>query len=132
MKKTTKYALASLLTVGTMALVVTPALASSVVSGIPTLSSFSGVFGSGTLNDVIKGFISIFLALLGVIAVLMILWGGFIWMTAAGDPDKVKKAKDIIYSGIVGLIIILVSYAIATFVMSAIQGITGGDINNTL
>ncbi len=128
MKKTTKYACASLLTLGTVALVGTPALA-AVISGVPTLSSInsangSAVFGSATLSEIISGVISVILAFLGVITVLIILWGGFIWMTAGGEPDKVEKAKKMIYSGIIGLIIIFAAYAIANFVMSAIQGVT--------
>lgn len=133
MKKTTKYAVASLLTVGVTALVAIPAFAagSADYGTIPSLSSInkgvsgSAVFGSSNLSEIIAGVISVILGFLGVITVLIILWGGFIWMTAAGEPDKVDKAKKMIYSGIIGLVIIFAAYAIANFVMSAIGTATG-------
>ena len=55
---------------------------------------------------------------LGIIAVVIILLGGFKWMTAAGNEDKVAEAKKLIVAGIIGLIIILASFAIVKFVVS--------------
>lgn len=46
-------------------------------------------------------------------AVLMIVWGGFEWMTSAGDPAKISSAKERIYSAILGLIIIALASTIA-------------------
>jgi uncharacterized membrane protein YidH (DUF202 family) len=66
------------------------------------------------------------LTFLGIIAVIIILYGGFLWMTAAGNEDRVSKAKKTIIAGAIGLVIILASYAIVTFVIDfsnrAIQG----------
>ncbi len=53
---------------------------------------------------------------LGIIAVSIILYGGFIWMTAGGNDDRVGKAKKIIIAGLSGLIVVLSAYAIITFV----------------
>lgn len=64
--------------------------------------------------------IKIFLGFLGIIAVAIVLVGGFQWMTALGDEEKVKKARKLIGSGVVGLIIILAAYAIVTFVLAQI------------
>jgi hypothetical protein len=72
--------------------------------------------------DIIK----IFLGFLGIIAVAIILAGGFKWMTAMGDEEKVKKAKQLIGSGVVGLLIIVAAYAIATFVLERIWGVVTG------
>ena len=74
-----------------------------------------------TVNNIIK----VLLGLLGILAVLLILWGGFIWMTAAGDTDKVEKAKKLIISGIIGLVIIFAAYAIAQFVITNLATATG-------
>jgi TRAP-type C4-dicarboxylate transport system permease small subunit len=49
-------------------------------------------------------------------AVLMIVIGGFQWMTSAGDPGKISNAKDRIYSAILGLVIIALAQIIATLV----------------
>ena len=64
--------------------------------------------------------IKIFLGFLGIIAVAIVLVGGFKWMTALGDEEKVKEARKLIGSGVVGLIIIVAAYAIATFVLDQI------------
>ncbi|MFA5047932.1 MAG: hypothetical protein WC516_02720 [Patescibacteria group bacterium] len=89
----------------------------------------AGAFGLGTtpLVTVIANVVNILLGLLGVIAVLLILYGGFIWMTAAGDPGKVEKAKKILIGAIIGLVIILSAFAIAQFVISMFKQATTCD-----
>ena len=62
--------------------------------------------------------INIILGFLGIIAVVIILLGGFKWMTAGGNEDKVGEAKKLIVAGIIGLVIILASFGIATFVLT--------------
>jgi hypothetical protein len=84
--------------------------------------------GDANLVDTIAQIIRIALGFLGVIAVVIILLGGFKWMTAGGNDDKVKDAKKLIFSGIIGLVIVLSAYAIASFVISSIADATaGGD-----
>jgi hypothetical protein len=58
---------------------------------------------------------------MGIIAVGLVIYGGIVWMTAAGDDGKIEDAKKIIYSAVLGLIIILFSYAITTFVLGAVN-----------
>jgi hypothetical protein len=84
-------------------------------------------FGLGTqdVRTTIGSVIRAFMGLLGIVAVLLILYGGFKWMTAGGNEEQVGEAKKIIISGIIGLIIILSAYAIANFIVGAIiQGTT--------
>ncbi len=76
--------------------------------------------GTGDLVSTVEGVISVALGFLGIVAVIMILIGGFKWMTAAGNDDKVKGAKKLIYAGITGLIIVLLAYTIASFVIDTI------------
>ena len=63
------------------------------------------------------GVINVVLGFIGIIAVVIILLGGFKWMTAGGNEDKIGEAKGLITSGVIGLIIILMSWAIAKFVI---------------
>ncbi len=60
------------------------------------------------------------------IAVVIILLGGFKWMTAAGNEDKVEEAKHLMTAGVIGLIIIVASWGISKFVLNlvfnAVQG----------
>lgn len=88
------------------------------------IASTAGI-EQGNLNSIIGGILNVAMGFLGVIAVLIILYGGFIWMTAGGEQDKVDKAKKMIYAGIIGLVIIFAAYAIAMFVMSNLRAIVG-------
>ena len=65
------------------------------------------------------------LGFLGIIAIIIMLDGGFIWLTSAGNEEKVGQAKKIITAGIIGLVIIFVSYAIAAFVITQLITATG-------
>lgn len=75
--------------------------------------------------DSVVGIINILLGLLGLIAVIIILMGGFKWMTAGGNDEKVAEARKLIFSGIIGLAIILSAWAIARFVIDSLQQATG-------
>jgi hypothetical protein len=72
-------------------------------------------------RTVAKNLIQVILGFLGIIAVVIILLGGFKWMTAAGNEDKVGEAKKIIVAGVIGLIIILGAWAIANFVLTNVM-----------
>lgn len=71
--------------------------------------------------DVIK----ILLGFLGLIAVVIVLVGGFKWMTSQGSEDKIEEARGMIISGFVGLLIILAAFGLATFVIDQIYTTTG-------
>ncbi len=77
------------------------------------------------LRVIIANIIRVAMGLLGIVAVVIILIGGFTWMTAGGSEEKVEKAKAWIGYGIVGLAVILSAYAIATFVISSLLSATG-------
>lgn len=74
--------------------------------------------------EIITNIINIALGFLGIIAVGIILLGGFKWMTAAGNEDKTSEAKQLLGAGVIGLIIILAAWALATFVIKQIYGAT--------
>jgi hypothetical protein len=70
--------------------------------------------------------INIALLILSIIAVGIIIWGGFVWMTSNGDEEKISQAKNILKNGIIGLVIILSAWGIASFILSRLIGATGG------
>ncbi len=76
--------------------------------------------GQADLKDTIGQLIRVLLGFLGVVAVVIILLGGFKWMTAGGNDEKVGEAKRLIIAGIIGLAIILSAFAIASFVISSV------------
>jgi hypothetical protein len=69
--------------------------------------------------------INAFLGVLAIIGIVLIVYGGFIWMTSAGNTEKVDKAKKLLISATIGLAIILASYGIALYVFTAIESATG-------
>ncbi len=78
-------------------------------------------------RDIAASVIRIILGFLGIIAVIIILLGGFKWMTAGGNEDKVGEAKKLITAGIIGLVIILAAFGIATFVLSSLMTAVGNQ-----
>ncbi|MCK4968253.1 MAG: hypothetical protein KAS12_04300, partial [Candidatus Aenigmarchaeota archaeon] len=62
------------------------------------------------------------LGLLGLIALIIIIIGGFQWMTAGGNKEKVETARKLMINGLIGLVIIVFSYVIATAVINLLTG----------
>ena len=75
---------------------------------------------STTLENFIGIIINVVLAVVGLVSVFMIILGGFTYMTSQGDAAKVKRGKDTLLYGIIGLIIALVAFAIVNFVLDSI------------
>ena len=68
----------------------------------------------GTLNIIIN----VVIGIIGFVAVMVIILGGVQYTTSAGDSGKVKKAKDTIMYGIIGLVVALMAYSIVNFILS--------------
>jgi hypothetical protein len=107
--------------VATMAVLVSPALA------LETGLEYGTLIGLGTqdLREGIMSIIRLLFGFLGIIALVLILWAGFVWMTAGGNEEKVGEAKKILSAAIVGLVIIFTSYMIASFVIEQLISATG-------
>ena len=83
------------------------------------------VYGSNyqkyaNLADIVVVVINGVLGLLGIIFLSLTFYAGFLWMTAQGNEDNVTKAKNILTTSIIGIIIIVAAYAITNFVLTAI------------
>ncbi len=75
--------------------------------------------------------INAILGLLGTVATALIVYSGFLWLTSAGNEDKITTAKKILWTSAVGLIIIMMSYAITRYVVrEGYQATTGGRYEN--
>lgn len=74
--------------------------------------------------------ISAFLGLLGVITLVIILYAGFLWLTAGGNEEKIKEAKGLLKGAVLGAAIILFSYTIAQLIFSTIESATGQGVIN--
>ena len=76
--------------------------------------------GEADLETTIGNIINVVLGFLGIVAVVIVLLGGFKWMTAGGNDEKVAEAKKLLVAGVIGLAIILSAYAITSFVISSL------------
>ncbi|MEA2064865.1 MAG: hypothetical protein U9O66_01030 [Patescibacteria group bacterium] len=65
--------------------------------------------------------INIFLSFLGIVFVVLTIYGGFLWMTAQGNDEQVGTARKIIIRSAIGLAIILAAYTITWFVMEQLS-----------
>ena len=86
--------------------------------------SYAQNVGLGTreVRDVATNVIQTLLGVLGILALVIILVGGFRWMTAMGNEDQVATAKKTITAGVIGLVIIFFAYAIVAFVFNVVGG----------
>ncbi len=74
--------------------------------------------GNTPIQFIIGRVVSGLLGILGTLSLLMFVYGGFVWMTAAGNEEKIKKAKNTIVYSAIGLIVSFSSYAILRFLIS--------------
>ena len=72
------------------------------------------------LMDTLTNIVNVIVAVVGFVAVVMIIVGGIMYTTSSGDSAKVKKAKDTIMYGVIGLVIALLAFAIVNFVLSSV------------
>lgn len=78
--------------------------------------------GVTSIPAIIGRVIKTVLGIVGSIALLMFIYGGFMWMTAAGEAKKVEKGKQTLIWATIGLAVIFFSYAATSFVINAITG----------
>lgn len=130
MKKISKY----LISLAILALLVLPLLVFKPVMaeqnfGIDNVGTGLGnALSNSDPRAVVGKIISAALGFLGVIAVGIILLGGFKWMTAGGNEEKTGEAKKLLGAGVIGLIIILMSWGIANYVLSTLATATSNTL----
>ena len=70
------------------------------------------------IRTIVANLLFVFLGLLGTIFVILMVAAGITWMTAGGNPEKVKKAINLMATGAIGLLIVLASFAITLYITS--------------
>lgn len=83
-----------------------------------TASECTNGDGNNQLASMVNNIINLFSIVVGAASVLMIIFGGFKFITSAGSEDGTKKAKNTILYALVGLVIVLISQTIVKFVFS--------------
>jgi len=115
-----------LLSLAILAGVLVPAVAlgQSADFGTTYLSEIG--LGTQDIRVTIVRLIKVALSILGVVVMIIIIAGGFRWMTAGGNDDSIAQAKKIISAGIIGLLIIIIAYALTNWVFTSILDATNG------
>jgi hypothetical protein len=86
-------------------------------------SDIAKAFNLGTntdLKQIIINLVSYLLTFLGLAAVIVVLYSGYLWMTAAGNEQRIESAKSTLRAGIIGLALILSAYAITQFAIDTV------------
>lgn len=111
---------------------VVPVLAQSdIVTQTQVVGGATGL-GNEDPRVLIARIIRVFIGVLGAVALILVLYGGFLYMTAGGSDDKVTKAKKVLINAAIGLLIILSSYAIVSFIINSLLDATGAGGQGTV
>ena len=88
-------------------------------------NAVKSALGTGTqsLPIVVGNLINVLISVLGIVFVVLIVYAGYLYLTAAGEEKKVTKAKTLIGQAVIGLVLILAAYSISTFVIQEIGGV---------
>lgn len=108
------------------------AQATDVVNGLSVAASSAGYGNSApSVETILAQTINVVLSASGIILLGFLIYAGFLYMTAGGDNDKVKKAKRLITNTIIGIVIIVGAYAISVFVIGQVAQVIGQPIEST-
>lgn len=102
---------------------------SSLQEGVQVLEQPLGL-PSADIRVIVAQIIRVALGLLGIVLVAINLYGGFLWMTAAGNEEQIEKAKKLLVNGVIGLVIVLSAFAIVSFILSSLVAGTAGTGGN--
>ena len=86
----------------------------------PATQELAGCNDRKKTGGVVAAVMRMVYLILGIVAVIFLIYGGFLYIYSAGDPGKVKSAKDTIMYGIIGLVVAVLAFAIVNFVLSSI------------
>ena len=83
-----------------------------------------------SLDVIVGGYIRVALSLVGILFLALMVYAGYLWMTARGEDAQIDKAKKIVRSAIVGIVIAVGAYSITAFVIPIVFEETSGTGNN--
>lgn len=86
----------------------------------PTAVELPNPLGTADFAIIIGNIIKVSTGIAGSIALLVFVYGGFQWLTAAGNPEKIKKGRDILLWALLGIVVMFSSYIITNYLLRAI------------
>ena len=96
-------------------------------AGLAPIANVTGL-GTADIRTIVGRIIYVALGVLGTVLLVIIIYAGFLWMTAGGNEERVATAKKWITNAVIGLAIILASYAITYFIITRLLGATTGNV----
>lgn len=78
-------------------------------------------YSDENIGDISGRVINTVLTLVGVVFLLLMVYAGYLWMTARGEDAQIKKAMDIVKGTVIGLVLVLSAYAITVFVTKGLN-----------
>jgi heme/copper-type cytochrome/quinol oxidase subunit 2 len=96
--------------------------------GEPAYTAGSAALARTNLAVTVATILNTVFSLLGIVFVVLFVYAGFLWMTAAGNETQIEKAKKIMTGAVIGLGIMLASYAISKFVTAELLRATNPTI----
>ena len=88
--------------------------------GLGTAASDTGLQGRPGISQTVGTVITAIIGFVGIIFLVLIIAGGLMWMTAGGAEEKIGKATKLMVNSTIGIILVMLSYAIVNFVMNKI------------
>ncbi|MBI4599879.1 hypothetical protein HY732_03065 [Candidatus Uhrbacteria bacterium] len=79
-----------------------------------------------SIGIIVANIVLAILGLLGVLFVVLLTYGGFLWFSSAGEEDKVKKAQGLIINAVIGALIVVAAYSVAYYVLRKLGEAVGG------
>lgn len=76
------------------------------------------------LTSAIGDLINVILSVLGIAFVGIVVYAGFLYLTAGGEEKNVEKAKKLLSQAVIGIVIVLLAYSISAFVIGSLEGVT--------
>ncbi len=86
-------------------------------------AALSNPLGSVTIPELAGRIIKAALGISGSLALLMFIWGGFLWLTAAGKPERIKSGQNTLLWAVIGLVVIFGAYSIVNFIITQAAGV---------
>ena len=71
----------------------------------------------GTLQRLVDSMLSYIFPLAGLICLIFIIQGGYMWIVSAGNPEQVKKAQGTLTWAIIGLIFVMIIFGLLTVIL---------------
>lgn len=130
MKRTLSFIAKGVVATGSLMLPISAVLAANpyteAQNKVTQVGTSAGITGQEDLTRIIGNIINIVLSFLGILLLIYFLYAGFLWMTSGGGEDGKKKAITMMKNAVIGLVIIVVAYALSNFVLTQIvSNVTG-------